>query len=163
MSKHKSLVNPDYFKLRGREPQAGDVIPQLNRQQYAEVRAREKRAEIRPAPRGGGAQPVGEEKTGVSQGAAAVMAREKAPGEEAHVTAVAPSTVHEKRTDPHDAAQDLEVEDELITEGRQTSVKMGKRSSARKMARARHKAGPIPATSPVPGAFGRSGKEAAEE
>ncbi len=43
MSKHKNNVNPDHYKTRGRDPQGRDVVHQVERAQYAEAAAREKR------------------------------------------------------------------------------------------------------------------------
>jgi hypothetical protein len=111
MAKRKNIVRPDHFKVRGREPQGGEVLQEANRQQYAEAKVRE------------------------------------------------------KRNDPRTGAQDLVVppRSEAIGEGRQTSGKTGKQSSAKKMESTRHNAGPIPATSAVAGAFGKSGEETGEE
>jgi hypothetical protein len=108
MAKRKNIVHPDHFKVRGRESQGGDVLADVNRQQFAE------------------------------------------------------SKVREKRNDPRDGAQDTTLPpppSEAVGEGRQTSSKVGKQSSAKKMESTRHNAGPIPATSAVAGAFGNSGGE----
>ncbi len=156
MSKHKSLVNPDHYKLRGRDPQAGNVLQDLNRQRYAEARAREKR-ETRPAPQPPAAQPEDEEAAAERPPAAARPQAEEAAAEP-RSGRVSESAVREKRNDPRDAQQDLGIEDEA-GEGRHTSAKTGKQSSAKKMESTRHNAAPIPATSPVPGAFGRRGEE----
>ena len=43
MSKHKNNVNPDHYKTRGSEPQGRDVVHEVERAQYAEAAAREKR------------------------------------------------------------------------------------------------------------------------
>ena len=104
MSKHKNNINPDHYKVRGREPQGGEVLRGINRQQFAEAKVRE------------------------------------------------------KRNDPRDGAQDLQMpagEEQAMVAGRQTSVKMGKQSSAKKMEGSRHNAGPIPKSGKVPGAFGQ--------
>ncbi|MEO7653617.1 MAG: hypothetical protein ABIZ80_24425 [Bryobacteraceae bacterium] len=42
MSKHKSNVNPDHYKTAGREPIGRDVIQEVQRQDFAESKAREK-------------------------------------------------------------------------------------------------------------------------
>jgi hypothetical protein len=46
MSKYNN-VKPDHFKTAGREPQGRDVAHQVERQQYAEARIREKRNDLR--------------------------------------------------------------------------------------------------------------------
>jgi hypothetical protein len=62
----------------------------------------------------------------------------------------------EKRDDPNDSAEDLDVAS-VKSEGggQQNSGKVGKKSSGQKMADARYKAGPMPAAKHVSGAFGR--------
>jgi hypothetical protein len=45
MSKHKSNVNPDYYKTAGREPMGRDVVQEVHRQEYAQAKALEKRNE----------------------------------------------------------------------------------------------------------------------
>ncbi|HWQ54344.1 MAG TPA: hypothetical protein VN442_11705 [Bryobacteraceae bacterium] len=67
----------------------------------------------------------------------------------------------EKREDTRDAAAEVSTPEdtEAVAENAQTSVKMGMKSSAKKMQRRRHNLGPIPATSEVAGAFGRTGEE----
>ena len=45
MSKHKSNVNPDYYKTAGREPMGRDVVQEVHRQEYAQAKAQEKRNE----------------------------------------------------------------------------------------------------------------------
>lgn len=111
MSKHKNQNNPDHYKLKGGEPQGGGVLREVNRQQFAEAKVRE------------------------------------------------------KRNDPRDGAQDLEMppEEQAMAAGRQTSVKMGKQSSAKKMEGSRYNAGPIPKSGHVPGAFGHEPHEQAEQ
>lgn len=49
MSKVKNIVNPDHFKTEGREPQGQGVAHEVQRQQFKEVKAREKREESRGA------------------------------------------------------------------------------------------------------------------
>jgi len=43
MSKNHNNVNPDHYKTEGREPQGQAVAHEVERQQYAETLAREKR------------------------------------------------------------------------------------------------------------------------
>lgn len=107
MSKHKNKINPDYYKVKGREPGGQDVIHEVNRQQFGAAMAREKRE----GPRHAAAEASAPEET------------------------------------------------EAVAENAQTSVKMGMKSSAKKMQRSRHNLGPIPATSEVAGAFGRTGED----
>ena len=45
MSKHKSNVNPDHYKTAGREPIGRDVNQEVQRQEFAESKAAEKRNE----------------------------------------------------------------------------------------------------------------------
>lgn len=68
MSKHKSNVNPDHFKTAGRETQGKDVVHEVQRQQYGEAKAREKRNQPRTAERDLTASPAeeGEGRPGVS-------------------------------------------------------------------------------------------------
>lgn len=181
MSKHKNLVNPDYYKLRGREPQGGaDTLAEVYRQLYAEARARERFAQSQPPPqpaiqaarRAAAAvrqpvePPAAERVAAAPEQPAMVMAAGRSaplpwdftvPYAEPVAGKVPETAVREKRDDPRDAKQDLDIETR-VGPGRQTSAKTGKQSSARKMARSRrYKAAPIPATNPVPGAFGRTG------
>lgn len=48
MSKYNN-VKPDHFKTAGREPQGQDVVHEVERQQYAETKVREKRNDPRTA------------------------------------------------------------------------------------------------------------------
>lgn len=48
MSKHNN-VNPDHYKTAGREPQGQDVAHEVQRQEFAEIKAKEKRRKPRPA------------------------------------------------------------------------------------------------------------------
>ncbi len=67
----KSNVNPDHFKTAGREPQGQDVVHEVQRQQYAEAKVREKRRDpltaeqdlvAPPSPDTGGRQGVSSKK-----------------------------------------------------------------------------------------------------
>ncbi len=53
----KSNVNPDHFKTAGREPQGQDVVHEVQRQQYAEAKIREKRTDPGTAANDVSAQP----------------------------------------------------------------------------------------------------------
>jgi len=64
--------------------------------------------------------------------------------------------VDDKRSGEH--IEGISDQGNVWQESPQMSQKGGKRSSAKKAASSRYDSGPIPATSPVAGAFGRGGR-----
>lgn len=72
--------------------------------------------------------------------------------------------VVERREDPLDAVLDLTPPDALPldADGAQTSVKMGKRSSAQKMSATRYNLGSTPRSHSVGGAFGKESRDQAD-
>lgn len=125
----KSNVNPNHYKVAGRERQGEDIAQIRYKQKLAENLAlRRSEPGVRfqePAP--------------VQKPASTDALKKRTPRKTA---AGAP-----KRTSPQ-AAKRASV-------NLQGAVKRGKRSTAQKRASSRHDFGPIPATSPVRGAFGK--------
>ncbi len=50
MSKRKSNVNPDHYKAAGREPIGQDVVQEVQRRQYAQTKAKEKKDQGKGTP-----------------------------------------------------------------------------------------------------------------
>lgn len=127
----KSNVNPNHYKVAGRERQGEDILQTRHKRTHAlsQVRARStphsrvERPALIPGPPPGGAAPL----------RAAVRTAKKGANTTARKKTVAKKTSTNK----------------------QGSDKRGKRSTAQKRASSRHDFGPVPATSPVAGAFGK--------
>jgi hypothetical protein len=131
MATSKSNVNPNHYKVAGRERQGEDILQTRHKQKHAKnlVRGRStahtrgERPALIPGPPPRGAAPV----------RAAVRTAKKGA-----------NTAAKKRNVVKKASTNT-----------QGSDKRGKRSTAQKRASSRHDLGPIPATSPVAGAFGK--------
>ena len=128
----KSDINPNHYKVAGRERQGEDIMQTRHKQKHAQslVRSpstphttRAERPALSPGPPPRGAAPV----------RAAVGTAKKG----ANTAAKKKNVVKKASTN------------------KQGSDKRGKRSTAQKRASSRHDFGPIPATSPVAGAFGK--------
>jgi hypothetical protein len=127
----KSNVNPNHYKVAGRERQGEDIVQTRHKRKHALSLVRDRstphtrteRPALIPGPPPRGAAPV----------RAAVRTAKKGANTAARKRNVAKKTSTNK----------------------QGSDKRGKRSTAQKRASSRHDFGPIPATSPVAGAFGK--------
>ena len=127
----KSNVNPNHYKVAGRERQGEDILQTRHKRRHAlslvrgrsTPHTRTERPALVPGPPPRGAAPV----------RPAVRAAKKAANAAARKRNAAKKTSTSK----------------------QGSDKRGKRSTAQKRASSRHDFGPIPATSPVAGAFGK--------
>ena len=126
----KSNVNPNHYKVAGRERQGEDILQTRHKRRHALSLARGRstphtrteRPALIPGPPPRGAAPV-----------RAVRTAKKGANTAARKRKVVKTTSTNK----------------------QASDKRGKRSTAQKRASTRHDFGPIPATSPVAGAFGK--------
>lgn len=127
----KSNVNPNHYKVAGRERQGEDILQTRHKRRHALSLARGRsaphtrteRPALIPGPPPRGAAPVRAEVRTAKKGA-------------------------------NTAARKRKVVKKTST-NKQASDKRGKRSTAQKRASSRHDFGPIPATSPVAGAFGK--------
>jgi hypothetical protein len=131
MATSKSNVNPNHYKSAGRERQGEDILQTRHKQKHAQslVRGRftpHTRAE-RPA---------------------------LIPGPPPRGAAPVRAAVRTAKTGANTSAKKRNVVKKAST-NKQGSDKRGKRSTAQKRASSRHDFGPIPATSPVAGAFGK--------
>ena len=156
MSK-KILVNPDHYKLRGRDPMGQDVIHHVEKQQYTEAQVRERRTDTGPkdpgTPRGKGSRSKAAEERLKKTGSAAPKSAAKANG----AARTTNTKVTEKRNDPLTAENDLDSQASPDSNGRQgVSSKKGKKSSAQKMEAVRNNFDTMPAQSKVAGAFGKA-------
>ena len=139
MAANKNNVNPNHYKVAGRERQGEDILQTRHKQKHAQSRVRSRftphtrsqRPALVPGPPPRGAVPV----------PAAVRTAKKS----------ATATAKKKATT---AARKKNVVRKAGTNV-QASDKRGKRSTAQKRASSRYDFGPIPATSPVAGAFGK--------
>ena len=129
----KSNVNPNHYKVAGRERQGEDIEQVRHKRRYAESmvpgrsthRARRERPALVPGPPPRGTAPLRTAKEAADTGAKKKSSAKKA------------SSARKASTNA------------------QASDKRGKRSTAQKRASSRYDFGPIPATSPVAGAFGK--------
>ena len=131
MATSKSNVNPNHYKGAGRERQGEDILQTRHKQKHAQSRVRGRftahsRAE-RPA---------------------------LIPGPPPRGAAPVRAAVRTAKKGTNTAAKKKNVVKKAST-NKQGSDKRGKRSTAQKRASSRHDFGPIPATSPVAGAFGK--------
>ena len=134
----KSNVNPNHYKVAGRERQGEDIEQVRHKQRYAESvvpgrstrGARRERPALIPGPPPRGAAPLRTAKKAASTGAKKKSSAKKSSARTASSATKASTNA-------------------------QASDKRGKRSTAQKRASSRHDFGPIPATSPVAGAFGK--------
>ena len=138
----KNNVNPAHYKVAGRLRQGEDILHEQNKREFSQARAskEQKLPEWRP----------GNKKSNKSEAPAPVA---KSSGR---------AKSRQTRPSPA-AAKDRAKRSDRDSD--QVSGKTGSRSSARKQAASRHGTRPMPATSPVAGAFGRTGllSEAEEE
>lgn len=139
MSKYIN-VNPDHYKLAGRERQGENVIHDVEKQEAARLRREEARARRRRA---------------------AGISNRMSPEDEARNQAEHPP--REPEAPPPPDASDAAGE-ELPAEipGLQTSSKVGVKSMAQKVADTRHVDEPAPHAQKVAGAFGLEGQEPEE-
>jgi len=133
MSKHNN-VNPDHYKVRGRERQGEDVIHEVERR------------EARRLQQGAHTQ----ENVGISN--------RMSPDEETRDAAKHPP-LDTNAPPPRDAAGRVGEEPLEGDTARQTSIKAGSRSMAQKEAGTRHPDDPAPPSRKVSGAFGREGQD----
>jgi hypothetical protein len=141
MAKQKHNYNQDYFKIGGPGPQGSDVIQHLEKTQFAEEQAREKREEVRTKEKqmaGKGVDPQGKEQ-GIA-GGGRVMGPERSARQK--------SAVRTDKKNEMDANKTQKVAD------RQTSNKAGVKSSSKKSDTANRGTGPEPHAAPVGGAWG---------
>ena len=135
MSKQNN-VNPDHYKVAGRERQGENVIHEVERREARRTRQGKGRAHA-------------DSSAGISN--------RLSPDEEARDQAEHPP-LDTSAPPPQDAAG--RVGEEPVDEsGRQTSVKAGSRSTAQKAAGTRHTDDPAPPSRKVDGAFGREGQD----
>jgi hypothetical protein len=133
MSKHIN-VNPDHYKVAGRERQGEDVIHEVERREAKRVR----QGEVRRPGHGRG--------VGISN---------RLPADAEAANAAEHPPLDTSAPPPQDAAGRVSEEPVDDTSGRQTSVKAGTRSTAQKEAGTRHSEEPAPPSRKVSGAFGR--------
>jgi hypothetical protein len=136
MSKHIN-VNPDHYKVAGRERQGENIVHEVERREAKRTRSEDARAH-----RAGN--------VGISN--------RMSPGDEAHDAAEHPP-LDTTAPPPQDAAGRTGEEPATDTPGRQTSLKAGSRSMAQKEAGTRHPTDPAPSSRKVAGAFGREGQD----
>jgi hypothetical protein len=135
MSTHNN-VNPDHYKVAGRERQGENVVHEVERREARRTRQGQGRAH--------------------GAGGAGISNR-LSPDEEARDSSEHPP-LDTSAPPPQDAAG--RVGEEPVDEsGRQTSAKSGSRSTAQKAAGARHTDEPAPPSRKVDGAFGREGRD----
>jgi hypothetical protein len=135
MSKHIN-VNPDHYKVAGRERQGENIVHEVERREAKRLRQGESRS------RGG--QHVG-------------ISNRMSPDEEARDAAEHPP-VDPSAPPPQDAAGRVGEEPVAGEAKRQTSLKGGSRSMAQKESGTRHPHDPVPPSRKVSGAFGREGE-----
>lgn len=129
----KSNVNPNHYKVAGRGRQGEDIEQVRHKQKYAERvvpgrstrGARRERPALIPGPPPRGAAPL-------------------RPAKKAARTGVRKKNSATRASSATKASTNAQASD-----------KRGKRSTAQKRASSRYDFGPIPATSPVAGAFGK--------
>jgi hypothetical protein len=135
MSKHK--VNPDHYKVAGRERQGENVVHEVERREAERIRREEKRS-----PRA--------DRVGISN--------RMPPDDEARDAAKHPP-LDTSAPPPQDVAGRVGEDPVETAADRQTSRKSGSRSTAQKEAGTRHHDDPAPSSRKVPGAFGREGQD----
>jgi hypothetical protein len=168
----KSNVNPNHYKVAGRERQGEDIAQARNKQKHAENLVRQ-RTEIgarsrKPAPQDGHASPDG----GPTRSAKTAARKTRAtplqtpPGHTRGHNLVPGSTGPHARFPkaapraalrPRGAAPQLNAKQatKRTSVNLQGADKRGKRSTAQKRASSRHEFDPMPATNAVAGAFGK--------
>jgi hypothetical protein len=134
MSKHIN-VNPDHYKVAGRERQGEDVIHEVERREAKRVRSEERRQRDTA-------------KVGISN--------RMSPDAEAREAAEHPP-VDTSGPPAEDAAGHRDDEPLELAADRQTSGKAGSHSMAQKEAGTRHPHDSAPSSNKVSGAFGREG------
>jgi len=168
----KSNVNPNHYKVAGRERQGEDIAQARNKQKHAENVAR-RRTEIgarsqKPAPQLGAASPdAAPTRAGKTATRKARATRlQTPPGQKRGHNLVPGSTGPHARfpkAAPRAALRSRGAAPQLNAKQatKRTSVnlqgadKRGKRSTAQKRASSRHEFDPMPATNAVAGAFGK--------
>jgi hypothetical protein len=127
----KNNVNPDHYKVAGRE-RPGQALGQENeKSRYAKAR----KSARRRAPGG-----------------------DFIPGKHnAQISAKSSGKVKSRATRPSPAAAAQRAKKGEAATTQVSASKQGVRSSSRKRVTTRHGTNPIPATNPVPGAFGATG------
>jgi len=168
----KSNVNPNHYKVAGRERQGEDIAQARNKQKHAESLVR-RRAEVggkvrTPAPERDtvppGTPPARAAKAATRKPRAAPL--QTPPGQKRGHNLVPGSTGPHARFPKADrgavrrstaAARTLSAKQatERASVDLQGADKRGKRSTAQKRASSRHDFGPMPATKAVAGAFGK--------
>ncbi len=138
MSKHTN-VNPDHYKVGGRERQGQDVIHEVERREAKRLRQ--------------DASHQHTDHVGISN--------RMSPDEEARDAAEHPP-LDASAPPPQDAAGRVGEEPVAGEADRQTSMKAGSRSMAQKAAGSRHIDEPAPPSRKVSGAFGREGENERE-
>jgi len=133
-------VNPDHYKLAGRERQGENVIHEVERQEAARLRREEARARRQRA--------AGISTAGISN---RLSGEDEARNQAEHP----PRETEAPPQDSADAGEELPAE----FPGLQTSGKVGIKSMAQKDAAARHIDEPAPHAQKVAGAFGREGQD----
>ncbi len=168
----KSNVNPNHYKVAGRERQGEDIAQARNKQKHAENVAR-RRTENgarsqKPAPQPGAASPdaAPTRAAKTATGKARATPLQAPPGRKRghnlvpgasgpHARLARPPRVPVLR--PAGAAPQLPPKQatKKASVKAQGSDKRSKRSAAQKRASSRHGFDPMPATNAVPGAFGK--------
>lgn len=133
----KSNVNPDHYKVAGRERQGEDVVHEVERREAKRVRQGEARSRHQKA---------------------AGISNRMSPDDEARDAAEHPP-VDTTAPPPQDASGRTGEEPAANAPGRQTSLKAGSRSMAQKEAGTRHTDDATPSSRKVAGAFGREGQD----
>jgi hypothetical protein len=136
MSKHNN-VNPDHYKVAGRERPGEGVVHEVERREAKRLRQGQSRSQA---------------------GGHVGISNRMSPDEEARDAAENPP-VDTDAPPPQDAAGRVGEEPMAGGDGRQTSIKAGSRSMAQKQAGTRHPDDPAPPSRKVSGAFGREGKK----
>jgi hypothetical protein len=136
MSKHTN-VNPDHYKVAGRERQGEDVIHEIERREAKRLRQEARRSRTTRA---------------------AGISNRMSPEEEARDAAQHPP-VDTGGPPPQDAAGRVGEQPLEAANDRQTSHKAGSRSMGQKEAETRYPDRSAPPSRKVSGAFGRVGKD----
>jgi hypothetical protein len=135
MSKHIN-VNPDHYKVAGRERQGENVVHEVERREAKRVRGDRKR----------------------KHAAGVGISNRMSPDAEARDTAEHPP-LDTNPAPPQDAAGRVGEDPVEGESDHQTSLKAGSRSMGQKEAGTRHPHDPAPSSRNVPGAFGREGRD----
>ena len=148
----KSNVNPNHYKVAGRERQGEDIAQVRHKQKHAESLAR-RRSEPdarfqKPAPVRDPASPGVVQKRTAKKATRTTSAKQQ----QTDTRGKGSQAGAQKRATPSQTARQAP---KRASENLQGADKRGMRSTAQKRASSRHDFGPIPATGPVAGAFGK--------